>query len=58
MSRCALLGDIEGFMEAGRRLDRLFFAAAGMEEEGAEITAIKVEFRRAWCARNRPARPQ
>jgi DNA-binding GntR family transcriptional regulator len=53
MTRSALLGDIEGFMEAGRRLDHACAAAADLPEAGAEIRAIKAEFRRAWCAYNR-----
>ncbi len=53
MTRSALLGDIEGFMEAGRRLDQAAAIAADLPEAGSEIRAIKDEFRRAWCAYNR-----
>ncbi len=53
MTRSALLGDIEAFMEAGRRLDHACSIAAGLPWAGEEITAIKRAFRRAWCAYNR-----
>ncbi len=53
MTRSALLGDIEAYMDAGRRMDHAYSIAAAMPEAGAEIGAIKDQFRRAWCAYNR-----
>lgn len=53
MTRSALLGDIESFMEAGKRMDRVCSIAAGLPSAGDEIAAIKRAFRRAWCAHNR-----
>ncbi len=53
MTRSALLGDIEGFIEAGRRLEHACTLAADLPEAGVEIREIKAQFRRAWCAHNR-----
>jgi DNA-binding GntR family transcriptional regulator len=51
--RCALVGDMDGLMSAERRLERLLVEASGLYAEGDELTRIKIEFRRAWCAANR-----
>jgi DNA-binding GntR family transcriptional regulator len=51
--RCAMIGDMDGLMAAERELERLLVAASGLAEEGAELKAVKQEFRRAWCSANR-----
>jgi DNA-binding GntR family transcriptional regulator len=51
--RCALIGDMDGMMQAERELESLLVEASGLHGEGAELKAIKQEFRRAWCAANR-----
>jgi DNA-binding GntR family transcriptional regulator len=51
--RCALVGDMDGLMNAERGLEDLLIAASGLPAEGAELKRIKIEFRRAWCAVNR-----
>jgi DNA-binding GntR family transcriptional regulator len=51
--RCALVGDMDGLMVSERQLEALLIAASGLAEEGAELSRIKVEFRRSWCAANR-----
>jgi DNA-binding GntR family transcriptional regulator len=51
--RCAMIGDMDGLILAERDLERLLVAASGLVDEGAELMAIKQEFRRAWCSANR-----
>jgi DNA-binding GntR family transcriptional regulator len=51
--RCAILGDIDGLIQGERELERLLAKAAGLHDEALELTVIKQEFRRAWCAANR-----
>jgi DNA-binding GntR family transcriptional regulator len=53
LRRSAMVGDIEGYMAADRRLEKLIAAASGLPEVAEQIFAIKREFRRAWCAHNR-----
>jgi DNA-binding GntR family transcriptional regulator len=53
LRRCALVGDLDGFMNAERCLEATLVAASGLSSEGEELKRIKVEFRRAWCAVNR-----
>lgn len=51
--RSAVLGDIEGYMVADKRIWAVYFAAADMPAVTAQMLAIKRDFRRAWCAYNR-----
>lgn len=53
MRRSALVGDIEGFMMADRRLEKEIAAASGLPELCEEFFTIKREFRRGWLAYNR-----
>jgi DNA-binding GntR family transcriptional regulator len=53
LRRSAMVGDIDGYMAADRRLEKLIAAASGLPEVAEQIFAIKREFRRAWCAHNR-----
>jgi DNA-binding GntR family transcriptional regulator len=53
LRRCATLGDMDGMMHAERQLEALMAEASGLQSEALELTAIKREFRRAWCAANR-----
>jgi DNA-binding GntR family transcriptional regulator len=51
--RCALVGDMEGLMTAERQLEGLLGASSGLLAEAEELSRIKIEFRRSWCAANR-----
>jgi DNA-binding GntR family transcriptional regulator len=51
--RCALVGDMEGLMNAERQLEALLGVASGLAAEVDELKRIKMEFRRSWCAANR-----
>jgi DNA-binding GntR family transcriptional regulator len=51
--RCALVGDMDGMMLAERQLEGLLAAASGLGAEAEELSQIKIEFRRSWCAANR-----
>jgi DNA-binding GntR family transcriptional regulator len=53
LERCALIGDIDGYMRSDRRIERAIAAAANMPEVSEQVFALKSEFRRAWCAYNR-----
>jgi DNA-binding GntR family transcriptional regulator len=53
MKRSAMVGDMEGYMNADRALERLIGDAAAMPESFEQLVQIKREFRRAWCAHNR-----
>lgn len=51
--RCALVGDLDGMMNSERHMEGILAAASGLAGEARELSSIKVEFRRAWCAANR-----
>jgi DNA-binding GntR family transcriptional regulator len=51
--RCALVGDMDGMMVAERQLEQLLAAASGLAVEAEELSRVKIEFRRSWCAANR-----
>jgi DNA-binding GntR family transcriptional regulator len=53
LKRSAMVGDIDGYITADRRLERAIGAASGAPEKVEELAVIKREFRRAWCAFNR-----
>jgi DNA-binding GntR family transcriptional regulator len=53
LRRSAMVGDIDGYMAADRRIEKLIAAASGLPEVAEQIFVIKREFRRAWCAFNR-----
>jgi DNA-binding GntR family transcriptional regulator len=52
-NRCAMVGDLDGLIQAESVLERQLINASGLHAEGEELREIKQEFRRAWCARNR-----
>lgn len=51
--RSAMVGDLDGYMAADRRLERAIAAAADLPDAAEQLFALKREFRRAWCAHNR-----
>ncbi|MGL4636794.1 MAG: FCD domain-containing protein [Beijerinckiaceae bacterium] len=53
LKRAALVGDIEGYMNADRALERVIGQTSQLEAEFEKLVQIKREFRRAWCAHNR-----
>jgi DNA-binding GntR family transcriptional regulator len=53
MKRSALVGDLDGYMAADRRLEKAIAAAADLPDVAEPLFALKREFRRAWCAYNR-----
>jgi DNA-binding GntR family transcriptional regulator len=53
LRRSAMVGDIDGYMAADRRIEKLIAAASNSPEIAEQIFVIKREFRRAWCAFNR-----
>jgi DNA-binding GntR family transcriptional regulator len=53
MKRCALVGDIDGYMLADRQLERAIGKASQLPEKFEELANIKRDFRRAWLAYNR-----
>jgi DNA-binding GntR family transcriptional regulator len=53
LKRSALVGDMEGYMNADRALERLIGEAAALPDDFEKLVQIKREFRRAWCAHNR-----
>jgi DNA-binding GntR family transcriptional regulator len=53
IKRSAMVGDLDGYMAADRRLERAIAAAADLPDVAEQLFALKREFRRAWCAHNR-----
>jgi DNA-binding GntR family transcriptional regulator len=53
LKRSALVGDLDGYMAADRRLEKAIAAAADLPDAAEQLFALKREFRRAWCAHNR-----
>jgi DNA-binding GntR family transcriptional regulator len=53
LRRSALVGDLDGYMAADRRLERAIATAADLPDVAEQLFALKREFRRAWCAHNR-----
>jgi DNA-binding GntR family transcriptional regulator len=53
IKRSAMVGDLDGYMAADRRLERVIAAAADLPDVAEQLFALKREFRRAWCAHNR-----
>ncbi len=53
LNRSALVGDIDGYMMADRRLEKAIAAAADLPDDAEQLFRLKREFRRAWCAFNR-----
>jgi DNA-binding FadR family transcriptional regulator len=53
MKRSAMVGDMEGYMNADRVLEKLIGEVAALPESFEKLVAIKRDFRRAWCAHNR-----
>jgi DNA-binding GntR family transcriptional regulator len=53
IKRSALVGDLDGYMAADRRLEKAIAAAADLPDVAEQLFALKREFRRAWCAHNR-----
>jgi DNA-binding GntR family transcriptional regulator len=53
IKRSAMVGDIDGYMAADRRLEKAIASAAGLPDVAEQLFALKREFRRAWCAHNR-----
>jgi DNA-binding GntR family transcriptional regulator len=52
-NRCAMVGDLDGLIQAESVLEGRLIEASGLHAEGEELREIKQEFRRAWCAKNR-----
>ncbi len=53
IKRSALVGDLDGYMAADRRLEKAIAVAANLPAVAEQLFALKREFRRAWCAHNR-----
>lgn len=53
LKRSAMVGDIDGYIAADRRLERIIGLASGLPDKAAELATMKREFRRAWCTYNR-----
>ncbi len=53
LKRSALVGDIDGYMAADRRLEKAIAKTAELPMEAEQLFVLKREFRRAWCAYNR-----
>ena len=53
LKRSAMVGDIDGYIKADRKLERAIGCASGLATKTEELAVIKREFRRAWCAFNR-----
>jgi DNA-binding GntR family transcriptional regulator len=53
IERSAMVGDLDGYMAADRRLERAIAATADLPDVAEQLFASKREFRRAWCAYNR-----
>ncbi len=53
LKRSALVGDIDGYMMADRRLEKAIATAADLPDDAEQLFRLKREFRRAWCAYNR-----
>jgi DNA-binding GntR family transcriptional regulator len=53
INRSALVGDLDGYMAADRRLEKAIASTAGLPDVAEQLFALKREFRRAWCAHNR-----
>jgi DNA-binding GntR family transcriptional regulator len=53
IKRSAMVGDLDGYMAADRRLERAIAVASDLPDVAEQLFALKREFRRAWCAHNR-----
>jgi DNA-binding GntR family transcriptional regulator len=53
LKRSAMVGDLDGYMAADRRLEKAIAIAADLPDVAQQVFTLKREFRRAWCAHNR-----
>lgn len=53
MRRCAVVGDMDGYMQANHRLQAALHEACPDQQAGRALSSLIAEYRRAWCAYNR-----